>query len=104
MPTLRIEPDGPRVEIPEGSAPLVLDVLEAAGYVVPYNCRAGRCGADPVRVVDGDLFLSPPEGIECRTLEDLARDGQPDCRMACQARVLGDVTVDITPLGLSKAA
>lgn len=104
MPTLRIEPWGRSVEVPEGA--YLLDALESLGADVPFCCRAGRCAADPVRVLDGADRLSPPLGMERFSIERMASEGEPDCRMACSARVEGDVTIDVSLIlpGAAKAA
>lgn len=51
----------------------------------------GVCGADPIAVLDGGDRLSPASAGERSTLERLGLG--KDCRMACSARLLGDVSV-----------
>ncbi len=59
----------------------------------------GVCGNDPLYVLEGGHSLSPPGPDEGSTLERL---GLPEhARMACAARVLGNVVVsfeaDVAP-------
>jgi NADPH-dependent 2,4-dienoyl-CoA reductase/sulfur reductase-like enzyme/ferredoxin len=85
------EPDGSRVIVCSGTT--LLDVVERAGLPIEVGCRMGVCGADPVRVLDGSEHLSPPTPGEQSTL---ARLGLADgCRMACSARLSGDVRVSL---------
>ena len=51
MKHIRLHPSGHIVECQEGSA--VLEALEAAGYALPNNCRAGACGECKVKVLSG---------------------------------------------------
>lgn len=67
MKHIRLHPSGHIVECQEGSA--VLEALEAAGYALPNNCRAGACGECKVKVLSGtfdqgfvlDMALSQQE-------------------------------------------
>ena len=48
------------------SGSTILETLQAAGFVVPYACGTGTCGACKVRVVEGlpdhnDVVLRPDE-------------------------------------------
>ncbi len=70
MKHIRLHPSGHIVECQEGSA--VLEALEAAGYALPNNCRAGACGECKVKVLSGtfdqgfvlDMALSQQERHE----------------------------------------
>jgi len=69
----------------------LLRVAQANRVPLESGCRMGLCGADPVRIVEGEENLSPPTAGERATLNRL---GLPaDCRMACTARVRGAVAV-----------
>jgi CDP-4-dehydro-6-deoxyglucose reductase len=65
--TIRLQPSGHEVPCPEGAT--VLTALEAAGYTMPNNCRAGACGECKTRVLAGafdqgivlDMALSADE-------------------------------------------
>lgn len=70
MKHIRLHPSGHVVECQEGNA--VLEALEAAGYALPNNCRAGACGECKVKVLSGtfdqgfvlDMALSQQERHE----------------------------------------
>ncbi|MGE5549511.1 MAG: ASKHA domain-containing protein [Bacteroidota bacterium] len=68
----------------------VLELLAEAGFDLPAACGGrGTCGQCLVRVDAG--LLTPPTGLECERLSsDQLAEGW---RLACQARVLGPVTV-----------
>jgi len=57
---------------------------ECGGYAKCTTCR--------VRIIDGLANLSPRTEAEQRQAE--ARDWAPDIRLACQTKVLGDVTLE----------
>jgi CDP-4-dehydro-6-deoxyglucose reductase len=67
---IRLYPSGREIPCPEGST--VLAALEAEGWALPNNCRAGTCGECKVRVRSGefdqgfvlDMALSPAERAE----------------------------------------
>jgi NAD(P)H-nitrite reductase large subunit len=59
----------------------------------------GMCGADPVTIIEGLDNISPPEDDEIITLERLGSG--PRTRLACCAKVSGDVKLT---LGLEKAS
>jgi len=82
-------PDGPRIVVPSGST--LLEASERAGLHVEPGCRMGVCGADPIAVLDGADRLSAPSPGERSTLHRLGLGRE--CRMACSARVHGDVDV-----------
>ncbi len=84
MTTIRMAPSGKDVPCRPGDT--VLGALEAAGYALPNNCRAGACGECKTKVLDGevdqgmvlDMALSPEERA----------DGW---RLMCMAKPLDDV-------------
>lgn len=62
---------------------------------VPMACGGnGRCATCHILVLDGAANLTPIEDRERRTLGLLSQCA-PNSRLACQAHVLGDVTVKI---------
>ncbi|HLY48162.1 MAG TPA: FAD-dependent oxidoreductase [Solirubrobacteraceae bacterium] len=93
---VRFAPTGPRVVVP--TATTLLEAAERAELPVEAGCRMGVCGADPVAVLDGGQRLSPLGADERSTLERLGLS--EGCRMACCARVLGqvDVSFDLTSI------
>ncbi|WP_248918877.1 iron-sulfur-binding ferredoxin reductase [Pseudomonas entomophila] len=68
------------------SASNLLDVLNDAGYAVPYSCRAGSCHACLVRCLDGLPDDAKPEALAVDKREQ-------GWRLACQCSVSGDLRV-----------
>lgn len=60
---------------------------------IEYDCRASDCGICIFRVTDGFENLSEPGPAEKDFLKAMGAGN--DERLACQCRVLGDVTVSI---------
>jgi ferredoxin len=88
-----VMPEGTRVEAPAGST--LLELVEREGFAIGAGCRRGACGEDAVLVLEGMDNLSAPDEEELRTLERLGRGRRS--RMACSARVRGDVAVALDP-------
>jgi ferredoxin len=83
-------PMGRSHEVAAGTA--ISDAIRGAGLPLGSSCHGeGACGWCRVRVLEGEAALSPPDPRE-RALLDRLRAG-PDERIACQARVLGPLTV-----------
>lgn len=82
-----VEIDNQRVDVPSGSR--LAHVCARNDLPVVFGCRAGRCGACLVQVIDGPGNLIEPTGKETRLLEVLA--AEQDWRLACQCVVVGDV-------------
>ena len=95
MPRIRVEPLGVEIEAPVGET--VMDAVCAAGYFWPVGCaKTGECTNCAMEVVSGIGRLSQMGRYErqnllrqrgTRSLEDTR------LRLACQARVEGDVVV-----------
>lgn len=66
----------------------LLDALNHAGVAVPYSCRAGSCHACLVRCVAGEPLDAQPDALD-------AGKRQQGWRLACQCRVVEDLTVEI---------
>lgn len=69
----------------------VIEISEKVGSSIIYGCREGDCGTCMMRVVDGWENLSTPSVVEDKVLRENAAGKH--YRLACQAQVLGDVTV-----------
>ncbi len=74
------------------SAPLppsatVLEVAESIGVPIDYSCRVGTCGFCKTRLLAGNVSMEVQDAL---TDEDRAND----IILACQARSIGDLTVD----------
>ena len=77
------------VNVPIGTR--VIEISEKVGSGIIYGCRECECGNCMMYVVKGGENLSAPSMLEDKVLkENLAGRNQ---RLACQAQVLGDVTV-----------
>ncbi len=95
MPRIRVEPLGIEVEAPRGET--VLDAVSARGFFWPVGCeRNGECTNCAMEVISGVGRLSAMGRYERQNL--LRQRGprateDPRLRLACQARVEGDVVV-----------
>ncbi len=69
----------------------VIEISEKVGANIIYGCREGDCGTCMMKVDDGWENLSTPSVIEDKILRENAAGKH--YRLACQAQVLGDVTV-----------
>lgn len=93
MPKLTFLPEGKTVEVPKGTT-----ILEAAlrhGIALEHAC-GGFCACTTCHVVVSEGFdrLSPMADAEMDRL-DFAEHVTLESRLACQARVKGDVVVRI---------
>ncbi len=95
MGRVRVEPVGIEFEAAEGQS--VMDAAEASGYFWPVGCaRNGECTNCAMDVVSGVGRLSAMGRYERANLvrqRGTASIEDPRLRLACQARVLGDVVV-----------
>lgn len=92
-PVVRIEPEGKCITVENNRT--LLEIIESNGLPIETGCRMGLCGADPICVHEGMENLSKAGSDERNTLERLAL--APNTRMACMARVRGDVKIGLTP-------
>lgn len=81
------------VTVPEGTR--LMDISEDADSGIVYGCRQCSCGRCMVEVIDGDDRLAPPSVLEIKVLEH--HGGSGNSRLACQVKVLGDVTLRPMP-------
>lgn len=86
MPRVHLAHLNRTINVPEG-APLT--ALEGD---LPFGCKAAACGRCAVEVKQGLAHLSPPTAREARALQILKLP-QECVRLACQARVLNDVSL-----------
>lgn len=56
-----------------------------------FGCRQGNCGVCAVRVIEGELNLSPKTKQEIATLNHLQLHNK---RLTCQCALKGDVTIE----------
>jgi NADPH-dependent 2,4-dienoyl-CoA reductase/sulfur reductase-like enzyme/ferredoxin len=88
------QPGDLRVAIAPGAT--LLEVAEANDLPIEAGCRMGMCGADPIGIVDGMAQLTPMGDDERKTVERLGLS-PGTVRMACCARVQGNVCVTLEP-------
>jgi ferredoxin len=77
------------VNVPVGTR--VIEVSEKVGSGIIYGCRECDCGTCMMQVTDGWDNLSTPSVLEDKVLRE--NMGGRYQRLACQAQILGDVTV-----------
>ncbi|HHS98250.1 MAG TPA: DUF4445 domain-containing protein [Chloroflexi bacterium] len=90
------EPIGKRVRIPDGET--LLAAAQAAGVELVALCGgAGLCGSCRVRRMEGELSPLTPAEEAALTPEEI----EAGYRLACQARPLSDVKIDVPPESLT---
>ena len=77
------------VSVPVGVR--VIEISDKLGSGIVYGCREGDCGTCLMKVEKGWENLSTKSVIEDKVLRENAAGKH--YRLACQAQVLGDVTV-----------
>lgn len=92
-PVVTVAPDGQKIEVDKNRT--LLEICEQHNLPIESGCRMGLCGADPVCIHKGMENLSKMGDDERTTLERLGL--ALNTRMACMARVRGDVQVALTP-------
>ena len=81
-----------RIAGPCAAGETILEAIRGLGYVLDHACGGNaRCGTCCVRVVEGGENLSPAGPEEIGMLGELGLG--PPHRLACQARIQGDVVV-----------
>jgi ferredoxin len=94
MPTVSIQGTSKTFEIDEGE--VLYDALYDRGEVLPHGCLSGSCGACKVQIISGFENLQVPGAVEQDTIKSLNSEFElKDLRLACRAKVLGDVTIRI---------
>ncbi len=78
------------IRVPAGIR--VIDVSEKVGAGIMYGCREGDCGTCLMHVLKGGENLSVPSVLESKILQE--NMAGKNFRLACQAQILGDVTVE----------
>jgi uncharacterized 2Fe-2S/4Fe-4S cluster protein (DUF4445 family) len=94
--TVRFLPEEVTAEAPLGS--LLLDVALDSGVFVPASCGgAGSCGRCKVKILEG--------GVEALEMEKIRPEERAQGYvLACQARVVGDVVVEIPTVKVGRKA
>jgi ferredoxin len=86
----RVVVDGVGASLEASAGDTLLDVLDRGGVPVDAACGGfAACNTCRVRLLAGEL--SPVDDVELPFLD------REDQRLACQARVVGDVTIRLDP-------
>jgi ferredoxin len=91
MPKVTFMPTGTVFEVAPGTTILVSAVQN--GLHLRHDCTEAICGTDRVKILAGQEHLSEKDENEELTLEMM--NAGPDDRLACVARIVGDVTVQV---------
>jgi ferredoxin len=87
MPRVTVHPPGITLEVPVGTTLAVC--ARKARLEIHQICEGeGICASCLVNVIRGLENLSPIQSKEASTLEEAC--AKSTCRLACQAKVLGD--------------
>jgi len=90
MPRVTFLPENLTTAVPEGTT--LLEAARGLDMEILTDCEFGWCGTDPFVIVSGLENLSAPEEDE---EENLRMNHFPsNVRMACVARILGDIVVE----------
>ncbi len=92
MPKITFLPTGREIEVEAGTTILIGATRQ--GVEITHDCTEGICGTDIARIVAGAENLSEKTDAEDLTLETM--DAGPDDRLCCMAKVMGDVTVELS--------
>jgi ferredoxin, 2Fe-2S len=92
MPKVTFMPAGKSFEVASGTTILVSAIQN--GLQLRHDCTEAICGTDRVRILSGKENLSEKTENEELTLE-MMKAG-PNERLGCVARVIGDVTVELS--------
>lgn len=93
MPKVLFHPSHKSAEV-EPHTKLLLSGRRA-GADIRFGCAACRCGTCAVKILEGVQNLSPFKKDEEQLLLRLKLPRDGSVRLACQARVNGDCTVDL---------
>jgi ferredoxin len=91
MPRVTFMPVGQSFEVAAGTTILVSAIQN--GLQLRHDCTEAICGTDRVKIISGKEQLSEKNENEELTLEMM--NAGPDERLACVARIVGDVTVEV---------
>ena len=91
MSKVTFMPGGQSFDVAAGTTILVAAIQN--GLQLRHDCTEAICGTDRVKILSGKEQLSEKNENEELTLEMM--NGGPDDRLACVARIVGDVTVEV---------
>ncbi len=73
----------------------ICEIAENNGLKLKADCRIGSCGLDPIRIISGLENMNPVGDEEQGTLEDINKLEPGKYRLACVAKPMGPVVVEI---------
>ena len=91
MPKVTFMPARQSFEVAAGTTILVSAVQN--GLRLRHDCTEAICGTDRIKILSGQNQVSEKTENEELTLEMI--NAGPDDRLACVARILGDVIVEL---------
>jgi len=91
MPKITFIPVEQSFEVAAGTTILVAAVQN--GLQLRHDCTEAICGTDRVKILSGNKHLSEKTDNEELTLEMM--NAGSDERLACVARIVGDVVVEL---------
>jgi ferredoxin len=90
MPHITFQPQGITATVRKGTT--ILEAAKSLRIEVGTDCEFGWCGTDPFVILSGIENLSEPEEDERENIR--MNHFPPNVRMACVARVHGDIVVE----------
>jgi 2Fe-2S ferredoxin len=95
VPSVTFQPSGARVDGADGES--LFEIGRRAGVEISTACVGkATCGLCRVKILDGEAHLTPLNAAEKKHLGNVYFITKT--RLACQARVSGDVVVELPPL------
>lgn len=91
MAKITFKPADKTFEVAAGTTILVAAIQN--GLKLRHDCTEAICGTDRVKILSGQQQLSEKTDNEELTLEMM--NAGPDDRLACVARIVGDVSVEV---------
>jgi ferredoxin len=71
-----------------GANQTVLEAAESVGVAIDYQCRSGICGTCRCKLLSGSVTMAVRDALS-------DADEAAGYILACQARAVGDLTVDV---------
>jgi ferredoxin len=90
MPTLTYGPQKRTLEVEQEQSLQAIARKKPIGVL--FGCRDAACGSCVIRVLANPQHLTPRTKREERLLESI--EAHDDERLACQCKILGDVTIE----------
>lgn len=105
MPRVSIDDQNMSFDI--NNEDIIYDALSDRGHDLPHGCLSGSCGACRIEIISGAENLVPVGFIEANTIESLRDEfiktrgvefvEGKTIRLACRAKVRGDVVIKPIP-------